>query len=1299
MKSALETASLFGPGPPRAATTRLSILLFVCAFFPRTSTAVADTLPYIPTSIFLPSSKSDYAVENATTDIAYVFAPQDDSVALLSLNISSTLKASSLSLKTLTSSLPFLDSDNTAFAPSLADNGSIIVYAGDCSSSSNSGIWTLSPSNKDGATSDWTQQTTSMDSGSDDGQMGPSFLGSSFSFSTILEPQVSSADTYVYGGMCPSSASNGSSSQSQATYSNQMMKITKADTIANSYSVSQVASKGPPVAEAGFTFTALTPSISNSSGYVTQQTTHVLLGGHTQYAFVNMSTAAIWSLPEESWGFISDIETASSGSTAESIDSRSGHTAVVNEDGSALIVLGGWVGDLTQAASPQLAILETGAGYGGDGDWQWTIPDTQPAGDGIYGHGAVLLPGNVMMIYGGYSISSSGNTKRQASGTTAKFFNLTSMSWSDDYTNPSYSASNPNGSSSGGNNDLKKKLGLGLGLGLGLAAIILAVLLYIHWRRRLKNRRTIRESAIRALAQDNNRFMGDDDDLVEGEQGRGWYMGGGDPYAQGSRSLGYQSLQASRGSMDAGRQNWFGDMPPPMQQIARKPVASRGARGQYQAMPAGPYDSAPLTSPTRGPGAMGPIYEADEEDTQHNVNAAGDIANEPISPVRNTNRDSGAFSDPFLTPTHERPISFPPASHAPGAQTPENKNRATDPDVQDWMSDVDAADALLSGRVAAPRPGTAGRSSPTRRNTVRSNRSYAADDENSRTESNISEANLSRSGSFRAGFGVAALASAVAALEGRGGSSSSSSAPSYNTARSSFPALQAEGPSLLHGRERNHDMDDYEPQEPGSPSKSKPRRSWFGSLRRVFSGPTPSPSPPGTGSSDRDPFRDSMAEASDFDARLGSLGGLGGIAAEGLLRRKGGRGAWDRTPSGQLQYSALPPGGSGFQQGESSGHAVSAFREKDVAPADDDDEWENDIEKAVEKRLVQVMFTVPKERLRVVNAEPDVESGEDVVVVDPERDLTSSEDEPVLVHKPPPPEPSLPVSQMERELDRGQEPVLETETGPETQILPKLQLHTGAERRDLSSLTIPALAPRPDSGPLLAPSPLLVPSPLSDDRPLTDDPEKETLRQELDAEWERAAQAFQPQERALDREIDKLGLQLQLENEKSRSLSQTPDLGRAPYDSGVGDLEGVMSSDGEGEEDKSMPGMALTTDDVFNSIPAPAPVASPRTSRARARTPHRHTPSRVSTPKNEGTSSLSSTKTGADWVRREMERQLEKDRDSEREKPRNRVMAMVENFESKSRDGSPAGSPTKGSAASSPVRGSPSPTRVRTPGR
>ena len=71
-----------------------------------------------------------------------------------------------------------------------------------------------------------------------------------------------------------------------------------------------------------------------------------------------------------------------------------------------------------------------------------------------------------------------------------------------------------------------------------------------------------------------------------------------------------------------------------------------------------------------------------------------------------------------------------------------------------------------------------------------------------------------------------------------------------------------------------------------------------------------------------------------------------------MLRRKQGREAWD-----------------------------SAEHEREG-----EEEW--DVEKAVEQRMVQIMFTVPKERLRVVNAEVERELEEEMeaVVVDPGRE-------------------------------------------------------------------------------------------------------------------------------------------------------------------------------------------------------------------------------------------------------------------------------------------------------------------------
>ncbi|RYP00980.1 hypothetical protein DL766_003900 [Monosporascus sp. MC13-8B] len=960
----------------------------------------AQTLPYIPTTILIPEPHTVPLQYNVTPDIAYILSPRDDSVELLALNISASVQVSSVVLQPLSTDLPFLQDISTAFSVSLADNGSIVVYAGDCSSAEQSSIWTFDPSGI-GDSSVWFQQSIATATEVKSNQTGPGFLGSSLSFSTTLEPEMSKARVYVYGGMCPNGSGDDSTPQSDATYSNQMLRIAPSDSETDDYVVTEVASRGPPVPEAGFTLTGLYPSISNRSGVVTQQVNYVLLGGHTRNAFINMSTVALWSLPEESWAFVSDIGVVGAGntntelaikSTYESIDSRSGHTAVLNEEGTAMVILGGWVGDLTQAASPQLAVLEIGAGYGGDDDWQWTVPETQPSGPGIYGHGAALLPGNVMMVYGGYSISSSGSeAKRQAtSGSDGlMFLNLTSMTWTEHYTNPSHTAGSGEAPSASADAeaDRKKRLGFGLGLGLGLAAILGAILVYLWYRRRLRHKRTIRDSQLQALAQVNAHFIMDDDEMAERDDGGvfPWYAGGRDAYGNGSRTFGYESLRGSRRSMDGSYNAWIGGAQP---QARRKLVAPRAARGQYQPTPTGDYD--PPSGP-RGPSPMGPIYEADEDGSMHD----GDIAAESPTVIRDANRDSGQYSDPFASPPLERSTSFPPPSRSSLTPSPERPCRTTDPEVQGWMTDIDAADALLSG--LAPRPPATGMGTsqgPTtpmvRGGTAKPTRSfggYLADDD-SQAGSNISESNRSnltpsRSGSVRSalrtGFGVAAAAKAAAVIEGRGDtagtSSSDSSAPSYNTARSSFQALQAEGPSLLLGGGSNRgDERADEDEPPGSPSKSKPARrsGWLGSLRRVFSGPTPSPSPTGSGN-DASPRRESFAEGGspDYETRLG---GLGSIAAGGLLRRKGGRGAWE--------------GGSPGAGGEGSSSAFSQERPGGER-AGEDDEW--DIEKAIERRLVQVMFTVPKERLRVVNAGPEIDDALSGVLVNPDDDDDAEE--------------------------------------------------------------------------------------------------------------------------------------------------------------------------------------------------------------------------------------------------------------------------------------------------------------------
>ncbi|KAG9541644.1 hypothetical protein KCU97_g22252, partial [Aureobasidium melanogenum] len=189
-----------------------------------------------------------------------------------------------------------------------------------------------------------------------------------------------------------------------------------------------------------------------------------------------------------------------------SVEPRSGHTAVLTEDGKSLVVFGGWVGDVTNAASPQLAVLELGSGYGGDGDWEWSVPSQVASGlsgAGIYGHGAAMLPGGVMMIMGGYNIpttSSKRFLRRSTSSSNSQtlFYNVTSKSWIQSY-NPPPEVTSGSGTSAedqrkGALTTTSQKAGLGVGLTIGAIAVGLLIVFYFWYKRHLKRRREARES-------------------------------------------------------------------------------------------------------------------------------------------------------------------------------------------------------------------------------------------------------------------------------------------------------------------------------------------------------------------------------------------------------------------------------------------------------------------------------------------------------------------------------------------------------------------------------------------------------------------------------------------------------------------------------------------------------------------------------------------------------------------------------------------------------------------------------------
>ena len=335
-------------------------------------------------------------------------------------------------------------------------------------------------------------------------------------FSDLINGDVENTDMFVFGGMCPTDSSTADTWQSAADYSNSMLTLSPQG---SDFDISATANRGPPIPQAGISVTPLPPTYStDSSGKpLTQQQDFVLLGGHTQSAFINTSQLALFSLPQQSWSFV-EVKQPSSAKTdllarrsTQEVTPRSGHTAVLSESGNSIILFGGWVGDVNTPAQPQLAVLELGAGYGGSGDWKWHVPHQSgpglSRGSGIYGHGAILLPGDIMMVYGGYEIAapSSRRMKRDAQSGNSRvlFYNTTSDSWLDSYTPPTglyHGSANQSGPLS----SKSQKVGLGTGLGIGAVLLVSLLAFYFWYSKRLQRARETRERALLTYSSDGS---------------------------------------------------------------------------------------------------------------------------------------------------------------------------------------------------------------------------------------------------------------------------------------------------------------------------------------------------------------------------------------------------------------------------------------------------------------------------------------------------------------------------------------------------------------------------------------------------------------------------------------------------------------------------------------------------------------------------------------------------------------------------------------------------------------------------
>lgn len=1050
--------------PTKHSSRRLHVPLFWLSILPLP--IVRAQMPYNPTRI----------LHNGTT--LYVFQPSSGSSSqfeLGSIDISSKVASSNVPYTTLYSTLPFLDSiANQPFTPVLDNGGNMTVYTGDCSKgASGAEIWnfTPEPAGKSGNGS-WEQQDIKFNPNDKHvDTIGANYLSAGMAFSAVVDDDTSGTGAYFFGGMCPSQGQV-NDWQLDANYSNLMIRLEqgKENSRSLTYQLDVSSNYGPPIPEAGFTLTGLSPSFSNrSDGTQTQQQNFVLVGGHTRSAFINMSQVALFSLPQQGWTFV-PVDQPDTGRTdlairtdIHEVEPRSGHTAVLTPDGQRIIIFGGWVGDIDTPAIPQMAVLNVGVGYGGQELWEWTVPTTSgdglPGNSGIYGHGAAMLPGGVMMITGGYSIVPPASRWRRAStsaNTKTLFFNTTSNSFISEYSPPEKSTPSAPADSGGPLASTGQKAGLGVGLGIGMAAVLTLLIFYILFTRRAKKQRQVREAQLQSLSMDAHRYnLECISPGVDGRGGRDVYFDEpNDSYFYPTPGRHLKSGWRQANGHDAERTGLLVEIPSPTRGLRR----SLSGRGQHHMSR---YDE----RRAKGAGDIHPIDE-EEEHEEDELDITDDRAplNGQSEMTERPAKQGGSIFDtaPVLEPfvDIDRAHQRSPVHSAPASPVREENQNGSGP--SDWQL---ALGALLPRRAS---PNSKGRSSPDHSERTSSNLSEQS--HRSNLSSNSTNGSIQRTASMRstammknanqanpfktpngsptskkpnresvAGWEspdarTQSLSSIRSALP-----STAEERDSFTTARTSFMQLQAEGEALLGGAPNQvrpgtaststgSNPRTYQETEPSmsragtitaatsvteGPTSRPRRKSWLGSVRRVLGRATDtsdgrtrslntstpqlerytdnpmSPTrpdqednrkslsaaaPPRRAASDasfwrskrgRQDWLDEELDENDPRARWRRTSGDDWGAPEdlALAERERQRREWrQRGTLINLGDDELPTPRTPIHQGD------LGDPNRPHTPADEED-W--DVEAAVERRVVQVMFTVPKSKLRVVNADVD----------------------------------------------------------------------------------------------------------------------------------------------------------------------------------------------------------------------------------------------------------------------------------------------------------------------------------------
>lgn len=440
------------------------------------STALAQQFPSNPTRIL--SSTQDPRT-------AYVLQPiAVDSLqfSLSSVKLSGVLNPLSLNQKAIYGSLPFLsNSSNAPWNAVMNKMGVITVYTGSCGRSGQ--MWKLDT--RGGGKSErghWVQEGLSQDASA---ATGPRYLSSAITFSKNASAVTDDSDYYFFGGMCRWGNPDASNWQSAGHYSRNMVSLMSSYQNGHVHFQDGLATtRDPPIAQAGQSLTALPAAYSNhSESSQTKQQSFVLIGGHTEAAFINMSQIALWSLPQAAWAYFpvaeDDVKKRTYPTVRRArtqIEPRTGHTATLSSNGKKIVIIGGWVANTNTPAQPQIVMLNVASKYGGEGEWSWSVPETgitnglEP-GAGIYGHDAIMLNGDILLVMGGFSIAPTRSTVKKQGPTLnprAYLLNTTSGCWLPFYDIPKQESIKqpvlPNMLP-------KTSQGVGIGVGLVLGAI------------------------------------------------------------------------------------------------------------------------------------------------------------------------------------------------------------------------------------------------------------------------------------------------------------------------------------------------------------------------------------------------------------------------------------------------------------------------------------------------------------------------------------------------------------------------------------------------------------------------------------------------------------------------------------------------------------------------------------------------------------------------------------------------------------------------------------------------------------